>query len=184
MAIVKPKGKDSVRKRKKQGISVSSIQIQFTNWGKQDRSMIDHKQAQTDYAVITFWATWGVQKHVTVKLKASMCITVSLILFCMYFPGYLSVSCRLLPRDKEMDRKKPWTAGTVYIRRVLDKSWGNINACISLARTRQEELDCKLLPVYRLPSWSQAMEHIFTYIYTRFIPLQSLASSPPQDVFI
>lgn len=37
-------------------------------------------------------------------------------------PLYLSVSCRLLPLDKEIERKKPWTAGTVYNKRVLDKS--------------------------------------------------------------
>lgn len=35
---------------------------------------------------------------------------------------YLSVSWRLLPLDKEIERKKPWTAGTVYNKRVLDKS--------------------------------------------------------------
>lgn len=45
---------------------------------------------------------------------------------------YLSVSWRLLPRDKEIERKKPWTAGTVYIKRVLDKSCWNTHSCLSV----------------------------------------------------
>ena len=45
---------------------------------------------------------------------------------------YLSVSWRLLPRDKEMERKKPWTAGTVYIKRVLDKSCWNTDVLVTL----------------------------------------------------
>lgn len=47
-------------------------------------------------------------------------------------PRYLSVSWRLLPRDKEIERKKPWTAGTVYIKRVLDKSCGNTRVLVTL----------------------------------------------------
>lgn len=41
---------------------------------------------------------------------------------------YLSVSWRLLPRDREMERKKPWTAGTVYIKRVFDRSCWDTHA--------------------------------------------------------
>lgn len=48
---------------------------------------------------------------------------------------YLRVSCRLFPRDREMDRKKPWTAGTVYIKRVLDKSFWNEIAALVLCKT-------------------------------------------------
>lgn len=36
-----------------------------------------------------------------------------------------------------MDRKKPWTAGTVYIKRVLDKSFWNENCCISSTQEYQ-----------------------------------------------
>lgn len=48
-------------------------------------------------------------------------------------PCYLSVSWRLLPRDKEIERKKPWTAGTVYIKRVLERSCGNTRVSDALA---------------------------------------------------
>lgn len=34
-----------------------------------------------------------------------------------------------------MDRKKPWTAGTVYIKRVLDKSFWNEIAALVLCKT-------------------------------------------------
>lgn len=46
---------------------------------------------------------------------------------------YLSVSCRLFPRDKEIERKKPWTAGTVYIKRVLERSCGDTRVSDALA---------------------------------------------------
>lgn len=36
--------------------------------------------------------------------------------------AYLRVSCRLFPRDREMERKNPCTAGTVYCSRVWERS--------------------------------------------------------------
>lgn len=36
----------------------------------------------------------------------------------------LRVSCRLLPLEREMERKKPWTAGTVYSSNVFERSCG------------------------------------------------------------
>lgn len=41
--------------------------------------------------------------------------------------SYLSVSCKLFPRESEIDLKNPCTAGTVYKRRVLDKSCNTEN---------------------------------------------------------
>lgn len=64
--------------------------------------------------------------------------------FTKCFIIYLRVSCRLFPRDREMDLKKPWTAGTVYIKRVLDKSFWNENCWISSMQAHQPHMNPKL----------------------------------------
>lgn len=77
------------------------------------------------YADCTVLTRGGVQRHLYVLLLIRPSEESTL-------PPYLSVSCRLLPLDKEIERKKPWTAGTVYSKRVLDKSCWDISVSLTL----------------------------------------------------
>lgn len=55
----------------------------------------------------------------------AVCLRGQLVQRVCYSPlTNLSVSCRLLPLDSDMERKKPWTAGTVYRSNVFERSCG------------------------------------------------------------